>query len=155
VRRFRLIALLCMPALAMADAELDRLFERDVLIVAASTPACHRFDIYLAITPPQRARGLMFVREMPATTGMLFVYDKDDRLSMWMRNTYISLDMLFVRSDGTVASLVQRTEPLSLRSIVADEPVRYVLELNAGVAARLGIDERSKLLLADLYADGD
>jgi uncharacterized membrane protein (UPF0127 family) len=142
-----------MPALAAADAELDRLFGRDVLIIAASRPACHRFDVYLAVTPPQRARGLMFVRELPATTGMLFIYEEDDYLSMWMRNTYITLDMLFVRSDGSVATVARQTEPLSLRSVVADEPVRYVLELNAGVAARLGIDEKSRLLLVDLIAD--
>lgn len=151
--RFWLLALLWVPVVAVADAELDRLFGRDILIVAASRPACYRFDIYLAVTPPQRVRGLMFVRELPATTGMLFIYEEDAYLSMWMRNTYISLDMLFVRGDGTVASLVQRTEPLSLRSVVADEPVRYVLELNAGVAARLGIDQQSRLLLLDLFAD--
>lgn len=153
MKRLWLLALISMPAVAVADAELDRLFGRDVLIVAASRPACYRFDIYLAVTPPQRSRGLMFVRDLPATTGMLFIYEQEAYLSMWMRNTYISLDMLFVRSDGTVASLVQRTEPLSLRSVVADEPVRYVLELNAGVAARLGIDEQSKLLLVDFIAD--
>lgn len=152
MKRPGLLALLLLPVLAAADAELDRLFARDVLVVAASSPGCHRIDVYLAVTPAQRARGLMFVRELPASTGMLFVYDGDDYLSMWMRNTYISLDMLFVRSDGTVASLARQTEPLSLRSVVADEPVRYVLELNAGIAARLGIDERSRLLLVDLVA---
>ena len=87
----------------------------------------------------------MHVRELPATTGMLFVYERDAILSMWMKNTFISLDMLFVRADGTVASIVRDTEPRSLRSVAASEPVRYVLELNAGVTARLGIDAGSRL----------
>ena len=123
--------------------ELDARFGKDVLIVVASKHACYRFDIYLALTSAQRARGLMHVREMPATTGMLFVYEYDDILSMWMKNTYISLDILFIRADGTVASIARETEPLSLRSIASDEPVRFVLELNAGTTERLQIDTDS------------
>ena len=130
---------------AGADDELDARFGKDSLIVVASKYACHRFDIYLALTPEQRGRGLMFVKQMPATTGMLFVYDRDDYISMYMKNTYIPLDMVFVRADGTVASIARDTEPMSLRSVVATEPVRFVLELNAGTTERLGIDEASYL----------
>lgn len=118
-----------------------------MLVVSADDFACYRFDIYLAVDRAQRARGLMFVRELPATTGMLFIYESDQYLSMWMRNTYIPLDMLFVRADGTVASVETDTEPLSLESIVAREPVRYVLELNLGTAERLGIGTDSRLLI--------
>lgn len=152
MRRLAWLVLLALPLVAAADAELDRLFERDVLVIAASKPVCYRFDIYIAATNAQRQRGLMFVRELPLTTGMLFVYDRDGRLSMWMRNTYIPLDMLFVRADGTVASVAEHTEPLSLQSIAASEPVRYVLELNAGAAARFGIDTNSRLLLPESFA---
>lgn len=129
---------------AEADRELDAAFQKDVLIVAASAHACYRLDIYLALDAAQRARGLMHVRSLPRLTGMLFVYDGDDYRSMWMKNTYISLDMLFLRSDGTVSSLVRDTEPLSLRSISSIEPVTYVLELNAGVTESLAIDENSR-----------
>ena len=122
-------------------------FDHGVLVVIADAHACHRFDVFLATGSGQRGRGLMFVRSMPATSGMLFVYERDAYLSMYMRNTYIPLDMLFVRSDGSVASVAHDTEPLSERSIVAPEPVRYVLELNAGVAQRLSIDSDSILLL--------
>ena len=87
----------------------------------------------------------MHVRNLPETTGMLFLYDFDAHLSMWMKNTYIPLDILFVRADGTVSSIAHDTEPLSLRSIAALEPVRYVLELNAGVAEKLSIDQYSRL----------
>ena len=87
----------------------------------------------------------MFVKELPATTGMLFVYEEDQIISMWMKNTYIPLDMVFVRADGTVASIARDTEPLSLRSVASSETVRFVLELNAGTARRLHIDEASYL----------
>lgn len=140
-----LVALLA-SAPARADDELDRRFGRDVLVVVASERACHRFDVYLALTPAQRARGLMFVRDLPATTGMLFVYENADRVSMWMKNTYIPLDMVFARADGSVAWVARDTEPMSLTSIASPEPVNFVLELNAGTAERLSIDEHSHLL---------
>ena len=141
-----LLALLILCSTAVnADDELDARFGKDVLIIVASQHACYRFDVYLALTSAQRARGLMFVKEMPATTGMLFVYDDDDILSMWMKNTYIPLDMVFARADGTVASIARQTEPLSLRSVASAEPVRFVLELNGGTTQRLNIDEDSYL----------
>lgn len=137
------IIMATMPA--AADEELDVEFEKDVLIIEASVHGCHRFDVYLALDKSQQARGLMHVRELPATTGMLFVYDGSRRISMWMKNTYIPLDIVFARADGTVSSVAHATEPLSLRSIASKEPVTYVLELNAGTANRLSIDENSRL----------
>lgn len=138
-----LVLLVACSTVVAADEELEARFGKDVLIVVASEHACHRFDIYLALNSAQRARGLMHVKALPATTGMLFVYEHDDILSMWMKNTYIPLDMLFVRADGTVASIAQNTEPLSLRSVASVEPVRFVLELNAGTTSRLQIDTNS------------
>lgn len=140
------LALLLLSALAAADQGLDERFEKDVLIVVASRHACHRFDIYLALTNEQRARGLMFVRDLPMTTGMLFVYEREQIVSMWMKNTHIPLDMVFARGDGTVSSIAARTEPLSLRSVASVEPVQYVLELNSGTARRLHIDADSLLV---------
>jgi uncharacterized membrane protein (UPF0127 family) len=87
----------------------------------------------------------MFVRDMPIMTGMLFVYEREQIISMWMKNTYLPLDMVFARADGTVASVARRTEPLSLRSVASAEPVKYVLELNSGTTRRLHIDENSLL----------
>jgi uncharacterized membrane protein (UPF0127 family) len=131
---------------AAADGALDAAFQKDVLIIEASAHACYRFDIYLAADHSQRARGLMHVRRLPRSTGMLFVYEAADYRSMWMKNTYIPLDILFVRGDGRVSSVAKDTEPLSLRSIASIEPVTYVLELNSGVTDRLSIDEKSRLL---------
>ena len=130
---------------AVAQDDLDAAFAKDVLVIHASDHACYRLDIYIATTDQQRSRGLMHVRSLPESTGMLFVYDYDARLSMWMKNTFIPLDILFVRADGTVSSIAYDTEPQSLQSIAALEPVRYVLELNAGVAEKLSIDKYSRL----------
>ncbi len=130
---------------AAADEDLDAAFDKDVLIIEASKFACHRFDIYLALDNMQRARGLMHVRSLPQTTGMLFVYESARVRSMWMKNTYVPLDIVFAHADGTVASVARDTEPLSLRSISSGEPVTFVLELNAGTAARLFIDGGSRL----------
>jgi len=146
--------LICFTATA-ADDDLDAAFGKDVLIIVASAHACYRFDVYLAVEREQARRGLMFVRDMPLMTGMLFVYDSDERYSMWMKNTFISLDMVFARSDGTVSSVIRNTEPQSLRSNSAIEPVRYVLELNAGVTMRFSIDEKSRLLWGPMYTDNE
>ncbi|MDJ0906189.1 MAG: DUF192 domain-containing protein [Woeseiaceae bacterium] len=140
-----LACLVLLATSALANEELDARFEKDVLLIEASRWACYRFDIYVAQTESQRNRGLMFVRELPATTGMLFVYAGDRVASMWMKNTFISLDMLFIRYDGTVSSVIANTEPQSLKSQSAVEPVTFVLELNAGTAARLAIDDNSRI----------
>ena len=126
-------------------AALDQAFAQGVVVIHASEYACHRLQAYIAQTPAQRARGLMNVRHLPKMTGMLFVYDGDGYLSMWMKNTFIPLDMLFVRADGTISSIAYDTEPQSLESIAALEPVRYVLELNAGMAETLAIDKYSRI----------
>lgn len=137
---------------AVADEELDKRFGKDVLIIEASTHACHRFDIYVAADNTQRSRGLMFVRDLAATTGMLFIYNNEPA-SMWMKNTFIPLDILFIRKDGTVSSIAHHTEPQSLRSIYSIEPISFVLELNAGTAERLVIDENSRIYWEPAHGD--
>lgn len=153
-----LAALLACTATAVAqdinpDSDLDAAFAKDVLIIEASAFACYRFDIYLAVEREQTRRGLMFVREMPLMTGMLFVYDRDSVYSMWMKNTLIPLDMLFVRSNGEVSSVIRNTEPHSLQSQGSTEAVRYVLELNAGVTERFSIDSDSRLIWGPMQDD--
>ena len=148
-------ALLFAVAASAADDSLDEAFSKDVLIIEASAHACHRFDVYLAVNNAQRARGLMHVRYLPPTSGMLFIYERSDYISMYMKNTYIPLDMVFARADGSVSSVVQNTEPMSLRSIVAAEPVSFVLELNAGITEKLFIDENSRLVLETVDNDDE
>jgi hypothetical protein len=146
-RVFLIASLLVYSAVIAAESDdLDTAFAKDVLIIEASDHACYRFEIYLAVEREQTRRGLMFVREMPLMTGMLFVYDRDDYYAMWMKNTLIPLDMVFVHGDGQVSSVIRNTEPQSLTSQGAIEPVRYVLELNAGAAERFSIDADSRLI---------
>jgi uncharacterized membrane protein (UPF0127 family) len=99
----------------------------------------HSFQVEVARNEADRAQGLMFRRSMPADRGMLFDFGRVEPVAMWMQNTYLPLDMLFIRPDGTVARIAANTEPLSTRTIPSGEPVLAVLELNAGTAARLGI----------------
>ena len=143
--RVVLLSLCFVPLAAIAQDALDQAFAKDVLVIVGSD-ACHRFDIYLAIDTDQQRRGLMFVRAMPARTGMLFVYGDEDYRSMWMKNTYLPLDMVFARRDGRISSIASNTVPLSEKSISSSEPVTFVLELNAGTTRRLSIDEDSRLI---------
>jgi len=124
---------------------LDGYFDRGTLIIEADDGVRHEFDIYLAIELNQQRRGLMFVRKMPINTGMLFVYELSDMHSMWMKNTYIPLDMVFARADGSVSSVIHDTQPLSLTSQGSIEPVNYVLELNAGTARRINVGRKSRI----------
>lgn len=146
----RVISILCIGLLLSAQSpegdDLDDAFDSDVLVIAASEHACYVFNIYLATTRQQQARGLMYVRYMPDFTGMLFVYQQPRVLSMWMKNTYIPLDILFIRANGSIANIEKDTKPLSLESIRAIEPLNFVLELNAGLTERLGIDTDSQVL---------
>ena len=156
--RFRAIVLtLCLVSFAAsAQDRLEDAFEQDILVIAARD-ACLRFDIYLALSRDQQRRGLMFVRELPVTSGMLFVYRGEDYHSMWMKNTFIPLDILFAKQDGRVSSIEKDTTPQSLASISSTEPVTYVLELNAGVTDAMNIEPGSILIwepaLAESAAD--
>lgn len=146
-----LVALLqCAAHAANADSDLDGAFGRDTIVIESSGNACYRFDVYLALTIEQQRRGLMHVRRLPAFTGMLFSYDDAGPRSMWMKNTFIPLDIFFIRADGTVSSVAERTEPLSLLSIASTEAVNFVLELNGGVSEALRIDKNSRVLLPEM-----
>jgi len=131
---------------------LDEAFDKGSIVVVATAPACYRFYVYYADTARQQSRGLMFVRSLPPYTGMLFTYPRDARLSFWMRNTYLSLDLAFIRADGSVANIARNAPPLSDTSITAADNVRFVLELIGGASERLGIDEDSRLLVEQLDA---
>lgn len=99
----------------------------------------HAFSVEVMRDDAGRSRGLMFRRTMAPESGMLFDFERDAPVAMWMKNTYLPLDMLFIRRDGTIARVAADTEPLSTRVIASGEPVLAVLELNAGTAAKLGI----------------
>lgn len=128
---------LLLPAAARA-AEPSRLlegFSRGQAVIETRT-ACHLLDVYLALSPEQRAQGLMYIRELGEFEGMLFLAQQPALLSMWMKNTYIPLDMLFIGANGKIAMIAAGTTPLSTETIRSKEPVTGVLELNGGFAAR-------------------
>ena len=132
-------ALLALPALALllVSSAVDAQQFEPLAIVTAS--ARHAFMVEVARDDATRAQGLMYRRSLSPDRGMLFDFKRVEPASMWMQNTYVSLDMLFIRPDGTIARVVQNTEPLSTRTIPSGEPVLAVLEVVAGTAARLGI----------------
>lgn len=99
----------------------------------------HAFSVEVMRSDAERAKGLMFRRYMPPDRGMIFDFMVSEPVAMWMQNTYIPLDMLFIRKDGVIARIEERTEPLSTRTIPSGEPVLAVLELNGGTAEKLGI----------------
>lgn len=118
---------------------LDRIFERSTLQIATPDARLHKFDIWIADTQERRSRGLMFVEHMAPDAGMLFIYPSPQPISMWMKNTHIPLDMLFVTPDGRVVKVVANTKVMSTKTIESGQDVTAVIELNAGTAARLHI----------------
>ena len=97
------------------------------------------FDVELAISDAQQSRGLMFREALAANAGMLFDYRISQRITMWMRNTLIPLDMIFIGADGRVINVAERTIPHSEAIIASKGRARAVLEVNGGTASRLGI----------------
>jgi len=96
-------------------------------------------DIEIADTPEEKAQGLMFRTHLDDKSGMLFFYDRPMEITMWMRNTYIPLDMVFIRANGTIHRIESRTEPLSENFIASRGDVAACLELAGGAAERLGL----------------
>jgi len=138
---FLLIIGLKAPTLARAEVTM----RRDTLTLQTAGGA-KVIDIEVAETSEQKARGLMFRTSLPDTSGMLFPYPQPQELTMWMKNTFIPLDMVFIKSDGTVHRIEVRTEPMSERVIGSKGDVTAVLELAGGAADRLGLKAGDKVL---------
>ena len=147
--RQRLIAVLAVVAAMRATAIGDAVAERpslspaglplDEVTVTTAAGDSLRFTVELALTPAHQQRGLMFREEMADDAGMLFVFDPVRPVSFWMRNTLISLDMLFIGPDGTILNIAAEAEPRTDTPRPSAGPVRGVLEINGGLAAALGI----------------
>lgn len=122
---------------AQADAPAVRFAESSLVVHTAG--GAHPFKVEMAVNDAQRALGLMYRRELAPDRGMLFDFGREIYISMWMRNTFIPLDMLFIGADGRIRYIRERTTPQSLETIEAPERNRAVLEVAAGTVARLGI----------------
>lgn len=118
--------------------ELDA-FPKGELTISDGKRGKHVFHVWLADTPSRQSQGLMFVRSLPSLRGMLFVHDQPRTISMWMKNTYIPLDMVFIDARGKVQQVVEQTTPHSLATIQSKDPALAVLEIAGGEAKRLGI----------------
>lgn len=111
----------------------------DSLDIVTADGAHHPFHVEVATKPADRERGLMYRQSLSADAGMLFDFHQDQLVSMWMKNTFIPLDMLFIAADGTVVGIAADAVPQSLDTISSGRPVRAVLEIKGGEAARQGI----------------
>jgi uncharacterized protein len=108
-----------------------------------------KLKVEVARTPEEQARGLMFRESLPADGGMIFPLDPPRHASFWMKNTVIPLDMIFIRSDGSIARIEPETTPQSLTPVPSGEPVAAVLELAGGRASALGIAEGDRVTWND------
>nr|WP_050770822.1 DUF192 domain-containing protein [Roseobacter sp. CCS2] len=111
------------------------------------------FSIDVADDPQERAQGLMFVEELPTLSGMLFVYERPQSVSFWMKNTLIPLDLIFAAPDGEILRIHENAIPGDLTPIPGGEGVQMVLEINGGLAARLGLSEGAVMQHPSFGAD--
>src|ERR1700760_741881 len=139
-----LVSFLAGPVRFAAGADLQQFPTSELTIISATGP--HRFKVELAETPAQMTQGLMFRTSLAPDAGMLFDYKEPTAATMWMRNTLIPLDMLFVDAQGRIVNIHERAVPQSLDVIAAAAPVRAVIELNGGTAARLGIQPGDRVV---------
>jgi uncharacterized membrane protein (UPF0127 family) len=105
----------------------------------ASSTGVHTFSVEVVDNDADRAKGLMYRKELPEGRGMLFDFKREQDVSFWMQNTYIPLDMIFIRADGHILRIQENAEPLSTRLIPSGGPVLGVLEVIGGTARKLGI----------------
>jgi uncharacterized membrane protein (UPF0127 family) len=123
------------------------------MLVLKTDTGDHSFDIEVATTDSDRARGLMFRRSLPENAGMLFLYDPPQPAAMWMKNTLIPLDIVFISPDGRVHRIESGAEPFSTVLIPSDGTVAAVLELNAGQADKIGL-KRGDQVVSPALANG-
>jgi uncharacterized membrane protein (UPF0127 family) len=147
-RRFLVLALILVAVPAWA---LETFGTSELTVETAGGP--QKFTIELALSGAQMEQGLMFRRSLAPDAGMLFDFKSPTNVTMWMKNTLIPLDMLFLDERGRIIDIHERAVPLSTDIIAGDAPARYVIELNGGTAARLGI-KRGDQVTSPYFAKG-
>ena len=135
------VLIMCL-ALLWSAAAFAQTFEPLTIVTKG---ARHPFQVEVARNDADRAQGLMFRRNLAPDRGMLFDFGRVQPISMWMQNTYIPLDMIFIRADGTIERIAANTVPHSLQSVTSHGPVAAVLEIAGGRAAQLGLSEGDRV----------
>jgi hypothetical protein len=127
------------------DSGLRPPFERSTIAIIRADGARFSFEAEVASTKKQKAYGLMFVRSMPDDKGMIFTFSPPEEAVFWMKNTLISLDMLFVRPNGTIGRIAAEAQPKDTTPISSQEPVSAVIEINGGLAKKYGLGAGDKV----------
>ena len=133
-------AFMALFLLLAGAAVAQQVFERQELLIQTQGGKTHTFEVELALTADQRSQGLMHRESMPADHGMLFDFGENRPVAMWMKNTPLPLDMLFIQRGGVISHIHKRAVPFSESIIDSRGPVAYVLELNGGRTDELGIE---------------
>ncbi len=139
-----MLLLLFTPLTACGDSDGRQLPVQDVVIETQAGDK-HKFITELALTPDEMSVGLMFRKDMKDDHGMLFYFGAEREARFWMKNTFIPLDMLFIKSDGTIFYIHENAQPHDLNSIAPDGLASAVLEINAGLSKELGIKVGDKV----------
>jgi len=134
----QLVAAFVFSAFLALSAGFSQAAEKSVVEIVTKT-GVHSFSVEVVDNDADRAKGLMHRRSLPEGTGMLFDFHREQDVSFWMQNTYIPLDMIFIRADGRIHRIAENTVPLSLEQVPSRGPVRGVLEVIAGTSRKLGI----------------
>ncbi|MBB2719510.1 UNVERIFIED_ORG: hypothetical protein GGD48_004777 [Rhizobium etli] len=123
-------------------------FDKEPLLIQTAAGKTLHFTVEVAVTPDQRAHGLMFRKTMGDDAGMIFDFGEPRRVAMWMENTFLPLDMLFADDTGTIRHIKENATPYSRDIIDSMSPVKYVVELNAGIVDKFGIKVGDRIMSA-------
>lgn len=146
IRKFVLLGVLLLTSSLVRAAGLPQ----DVVLLETASSQ-YKFEVEIADDPAERAEGLMYREALADNAGMLFLYPKPQPVEFWMKNTVLSLDIVFVRADGTIARIAADATPMSEDLIPSGEPIRAVLEVKAGTMRSLGIAAGDRLRNATYF----
>ncbi len=124
-------------------------FEKSIVIVKTKSNE-YFFNVEIAKTNEQRSLGLMNRKILNQNNGMIFIYPKSQIVKMWMKNTYIPLDMIFIKQNGEIDTIIKMTKPLELKPIGPNKPIKAVLEINGGLTTYLNIQKGDKVISKEI-----
>ncbi|MFT5703794.1 MAG: uncharacterized membrane protein (UPF0127 family) [Rickettsiales bacterium] len=146
---------ICLIAITFLTAFNSSSYNSSIQIKSLKTNITHNFKINIASEEESKQKGLMFIKNLPEDHGMLFEFKKERMVFMWMKNTKISLDMIFINKAGEIVSIKKRARPESLDTISSDHVVQKVLEINGGLTDKLGIEVGDMILIENVLQKKD